>query len=75
VTPGQAYKALAAFFGGLAALAGFFFLRLKWSHGTDMDVTGFFWLVANIGRLTLLLGFLICAGTALSYWLRSSRVR
>ena len=42
---------------------------------TDMDVTGFFWLAANIGRLTLLLAFLICAGTALSYWLRSSRVR
>jgi len=75
LTPAQAYKALAAFFGTLAALAAFFFLRLKWSHGTDMDVTGFAWLIANMGRLTLLVAFVFCAGTALSYWFRSSRVR
>ena len=75
MTLGEAHRALALFFGALAAVAAFFFLRLKWSRGTDFDVTGFFWLMANIGRLTLLLAFLICAATAISYWLHASRAR
>jgi hypothetical protein len=74
VTLGQVYKSLAVFFATLAAIAAFFFFRLKWSRGTDFDLTGFFWLMANIGRLTLLLLVLICAATALSYWIRASRV-
>lgn len=73
MTLAQARRALAVFFGTLAAVAAFFFLRLKWSRGPDFDVTGFFWLASNLGKLIFLLAFLICAGTALSYWLRASR--
>ena len=74
MTLGQAHKATSAFFGLLAAVAAFFFLRMKWSRGPDLDITGFFWLLANLGRLTVLLAFLVCAGTALSYWIRAMRV-
>jgi hypothetical protein len=73
MTPAQAHKTLAVFCGFLAAVAGFFFLRMPWSRGTDMDITGFFWLLANLGRLTVLLLFVVCAGTAVSYWLRAMR--
>jgi hypothetical protein len=73
VTLGQAYKALAAFFGILAAVAGFFFVRTKWSPGADFDVTGFLWLVGNAGRLSVLVLFVICIGAAISYWVRSWR--
>ncbi len=71
--PAQAHKALSVFFGALAALAGFGFLRMEWTGGTDLDLTGFFWLIANIGRLTVLLVFVFCAGTSFSYWLRAYR--
>jgi len=74
LTLGQSYKALAAFFGGLAAIAGFFFLRMHWSRGADFDVTGFLWLIQNVPRLTVLLLFTICVATAISYWVRSWRV-
>ena len=74
LTLGQAHKATAAFFGFLAAVAGFFFLRMNWSRGPDIDLTGFFWLLANLGRITMLLLFVICAATAVSYWLRAIRV-
>jgi hypothetical protein len=74
LTLGQAHKATAAFFGFLAAVAGFFFLRMNWSRGPDIDLTGFFWLFANLGRLTVLLLFVICAATAVSYWIRAIRV-
>lgn len=73
MTLGQAHKATAAFFGLLAVVAGFFFLRMHWSPGPDMDLTGFFWLLANLGRLTALFLFVICAGTAISYWMRAMR--
>ena len=73
MTPAQAHKTLAAFFGFLAVVAGFFFLRMHWSRGPDIDVTGFFWLLENLGRLTVLLLFVVCAGTAVSYWLRAMR--
>lgn len=74
VTLGQAYKALAAFYGFLAVIAGFFFIRMHWSRGADFDVTGFLWLLSNSGRLLVLLVFLGCVGTALTYWVRSWRV-
>jgi hypothetical protein len=73
LTLGQAYRALAAFFGVLAGVAGFFFLRMKWSRGADFDVTGFLWLVSNLGRLTVLLLLVICVGLTISYWVRSWR--
>jgi hypothetical protein len=73
LTLSQAYRALAVFFGILAFVAGFFFLRMKWSRGADFDVTGFLWLVANVGRLAVLLLVVICVGTAISYWVRSWR--
>ena len=73
MTQGQAHKTLAVFFGGLAVVSGFFFLRTHWSRGTDLDVTGFFWLVENVGRLTLLLALVVCAATAVSYWIRGLR--
>jgi hypothetical protein len=73
VTLGQAYRALAVFFGMLAAVAGFFFLRMKWTGGTDFDVTGFLWLMGNLGRLAVLLLLVVCVGTAISYWVRSWR--
>lgn len=68
-----AHRATAAFFGLLAGVAGFFFLRMNWSRGPDIDLTGFFWLLANLGRLTVLLLFVICAATAVSYWIRAMR--
>ena len=74
LTLAQSYKALAVFFGGLAAIAGFFFVRMHWSRGADFDVTGFLWLMQNVPRLTVLLVFTICVGTAISYWVRSWRV-
>ena len=74
VTLGQAYKALAAFFGILAAVTGFFFLRMHWSRGADFDVTGFLWLLQNAPRLTVLLVFIGCVITAIGYWVRSWRV-
>ncbi len=73
LTLGQAHKATAAFFGFLAALAAFFFFRMSWSRGPDIDLTGFFWLLANLGRLTVLLLFAACAATAVSYWVRAVR--
>ena len=73
LTLGQAYKALAVFFGILAAVAGFFFVRMNWSRGADFDVTGFLWLAENAGRLMLLALFVICVGTAISYWIRGWR--
>jgi hypothetical protein len=73
LTLGQAYKALAVFFGILAVIAGFFFLRMKWSRAADFDVTGFLWLVSNLGRLAVLLLVVLCVGTAISYWMRSWR--
>jgi hypothetical protein len=47
---------------------------MHWSRGADFDVTGFLWLLANAARLTVLLLFVICVGTAISYWVRSWRV-
>jgi hypothetical protein len=73
LTLGQAYKALSAFFGILALALGFLFLRMKWLAGVDFDLIGFFWLIRNLPRLTVLLAFLACAGAALSYWMRSWR--
>lgn len=73
MTLAQAYRALATFFGLLAGVAGFLFLRMKWSRGADFDVTGFVWLLSNLGRLTALLALVICVGIAISYWVRASR--
>ena len=70
---GQAYKVLAAFFGALALVVGFLFIRMKWSGGADFDVTGFLWLVTNGPRLVVLFFFLVLVGTAISYWVRSWR--
>ena len=71
---GQAYKALSAFFGVLALLVGFFFIRMKWSGAADFDVTGFLWLVTNGPRLVVLFFFFVLVGIAISYWVRSWRV-
>ena len=73
MTLGQAYRALAIFFGLLAVVAGYLFLRMKWSRGADFDVTGFLWLASNLGRLAVLLTVVICVGIAISYWVRSWR--
>ena len=70
---GQAYKALSAFFGALALLAGFLFIRMKWSGSSDFDVTGFLGLVTNGPRLVVLFFFLVLVGIAISYWVRSWR--
>jgi hypothetical protein len=70
----QAYKALSAVFGALALLVGFLFTRMKWSGGSDFDVTGFLWLVTNGPRLAVLVFFLVLVGVAISYWIRSWRV-
>jgi hypothetical protein len=70
---GQAYKALSVFFGALALLAGFLFIRMKWSGGSDFDVTGFLWLATNGPRLVVLFFFLVLVGIAISYWVRSWR--
>jgi hypothetical protein len=70
---GQAYKALSAFFGVLALLAGLLFIRMKWSGSSDFDVTGFLWLVTNGPRLVVLLCCLVLVGIAISYWVRSWR--
>ena len=64
-------KAKAVFFGLLAAIAGLLFLRLKWTAGPDFDLTGFFWLIQNAGRLSLLLVFLACAAAAIVSGIRA----
>ena len=69
----KAYKALAVFFGALALLVGFFFTRMKWSGGSDFDVTGFLWLISNSPRLLVLFLFIVLVGVAISYWVRSWR--
>lgn len=74
MTLGQAHRALAAFFGVLAAITGVIFLRMHWSRGADFDLTGFLWLVGNAGRLTVFVSFVVCLGIAISYWVRSWRV-
>jgi hypothetical protein len=70
---GQAYKALSVFFGVLAALVGFLFMRMKWSGASDFDVTGFLWLVTNGPRLVVLFFFLALVGITISYWVKSWR--
>ena len=73
MTQGQAHKALAVFFGILAAIAGFVFLRMRWHRGADFDITGFLWLMQNLPRLTVLVLFITCVGVAISYGFRSYR--
>jgi hypothetical protein len=75
VTVQQAWKAVAVLFTIFALAAGILFLRLHWQPGVDFDPTGFFWLIRNLGRLSLLLLFLLCSGAALSYWLRALGIR
>jgi hypothetical protein len=70
---GQAYKALSVFFGALALAVGILFTRMKWSGGSDFDVTGFLWLVTNGPRLVVLVFFLVLVGAAISYWVKSWR--
>jgi len=70
LTVQQLWKAAAVLFSALAAVAGLLFLRLKWVPGVDFDVTGFFWLVRNAGRLSLLTICIICAAAAVSFWIR-----
>jgi len=69
----KAYKVLSLFFGALALLVGFLFTRMRWSGGSDFDVTGFLWLVTNSPRLMVLFFFLALVGVAISYWVRSWR--
>ena len=71
MTPQQAWKAAAVLFTVLAGAAGVLFLRLGWAPGVDFDLTGFFWVVRNIGRLSVFVLFITCAGAALSFWIRT----
>jgi hypothetical protein len=64
-------KASAVFFTILATLMFAWFLRLKWQPGVDFDLTGFFWLLRNAGRLSVFVLFAVCAALAVKYWLRS----
>ncbi len=48
-------------------------MRMKWSGGSDFDVTGFLWFVTNGPRLVVLFFFLVLVGVAISYWVRSWR--
>ena len=64
-------KTKAIFFSGAAAIAGLLFLRMKWAPGVDFDFTGFFWLIANAGRLSVLMLFLVCAAAGVSCWFRA----
>jgi hypothetical protein len=67
----QAWKAAAVLFTIFAAIAGLIFFRLKWAPGVDFDVTGFFWVIRNVGRLSVLVLFIASAGAALSFWIRA----
>jgi hypothetical protein len=56
-----------------ALVVGFLLIRMKWSGGSDFDVTGFLWFVTNGPRLVVLFFFLVLVGAAISYWIRSWR--
>jgi hypothetical protein len=67
----QAWTAVAILFTIFAAIAGFVFLRLKWVSGVDFDIIGFFWVIRNMGRLSVLVMCILCAAAAVSFWIRS----
>ena len=71
MTQQEAWKFLALFFAVLAAITGFLFLRMHWAPGVDFDLTGFFWLIRNTPRLSVFVLFIICAGSAITLWIRA----
>ena len=71
MTPHQAWKIVAVLFGLLAVAAGIGVLRLHWLPGVDFDLIGFFWVIRNVGRLSLLALFVVCTAAALSFWIRA----
>jgi len=58
-------------FAVLAGTAWLLFLRMRWMPGVDFDIVGFFWVIRNVGRLSLLVLALICSAAALSFWIRA----
>ena len=71
MTPAQVWRAVAIFFTVLAALLGILFARMRWHSGVDFDVTGFFWLLQNMGRLSVLALLIGCSDGALRFWIRA----
>src|ERR1041384_6840742 len=71
MTPAQVWRAVAIFFTVLAALLGILFARMRWHSGVDFDVTGFFWLLQNMGRLSVLALLIGCSAGALGFWIRA----
>jgi len=70
VNQSQVWRAGAIFWSVITVLCGVLFARLKWQHGVDFDLTGFFWLIENMGRLSVLLLMIVCAAAAISFWIR-----
>jgi hypothetical protein len=71
VTQAQVWRAFAIFFTVLAALVGILFARMRWHSGVDFDVTGFFWLIQNVGRISVLVLLIACSAAALNFWIRA----
>ena len=75
MTVEQAYRYLSIVCGLLAAVAALFLIRLGWERSADFDVTGFLWVVTNIGPLALLFCTVFFGGLSLWYWTRSKGLR
>lgn len=71
MTPVQVWRGIATFFTVLAVLCGILFARMRWHAGVDFDVTGFFWLLQNMGRLSVLVLLIACGAAALRFWIRT----
>lgn len=71
MTDDQVLKTKAIFFGILALLTGLLSLQLPWAPRIDFDVTGFLFVLSNLGRLTAVVMFFVCAGAALTFWMRA----
>jgi hypothetical protein len=71
----DAYRYLSIACGVIAAVSGFFLIRLGWQRSGDLDVTGFVWMTTNFGALTLLFCTVFFGGLSLWYWTRSKGLR
>jgi hypothetical protein len=51
--------------GGLLVLG-----RLPWTPAAPFDITGFLWLLTNLGPLLTVAGIILCGCVALYCWVR-----
>jgi hypothetical protein len=72
VTAQQIWRFGAFLFAALGLVSAVVFARLRWRAGADFDVTGFFWLIQNVPRLTALVFCVLFFTTALWCVLRST---